>query len=91
MQISFSKNAILTVPGPDLTGDTANWKTYKNDIYNYSIKMIPGGLSRLVIGRKVRPSGCRVFGGRKSPFDDAFVVVQVLRNTYSDIDAWAHA
>lgn len=93
-QVSSAKNAItMTAPSAEVTtDDTANWKTYKNDIYNYSIKYDTGwtvSVSDREEGQTERLSS--VWWEEKATFDDAFVVVQVLRNTYSDIDAWAHA
>ncbi len=91
-QVSSAKNAItMTAPSAEVTtDDTANWKIYKNDIYNYSIKY-DTGWTVSVHGREEETERLsRVWWEEKATFGNASVVVDVLRNTYSDIDAWAH-
>lgn len=74
------------------TDETANWKTYTNDTYNYSIKYDTGWTVAADQGKGSEPNRLSwVELQNKATFGDASIVIEVLKNTYSDINAWAQA
>lgn len=96
-QVTSAKTAATTTPSSSTsttaaTDETASWKTYTNDTYNYSIKYDTGWTVAADQGKGSEPNRLSwVELQNKTTFGDAAVVVEVLKNTYSDINAWAQA